>query len=142
MEIRTFNPDDQQAVIALWQDCDLLVHWNNPAQDIERKLAVDPDLFLVGCVGGEIIASVMGGYDGHRGWVNYLAVAPGSHRTGYGRRIMSAVEELLLARGCPKVNLQVRNSNTSVISFYESLGYTVDEVVGMGKRIAPPDQSF
>ena len=136
MDIRQFDPEqDSPAVIALWQACGLVVPQNDPAKDIARKLAVDPDLFLVGEAEGTLVASVMGGYEGHRGWINYLAVAPHCQHRGYGREIMDAVEERLRAKGCPKINLQVRSSNESVIRFYESLGYSNDNVVGLGKRL-------
>jgi ribosomal protein S18 acetylase RimI-like enzyme len=77
----------------------------------------------------------MGGYEGHRGWINYLAVAPDQRRKGYGRLIMEEVERRIAEKGSPKINLQVRTSNTGVIAFYESLGYRADDVVGMGKRL-------
>ena len=109
-----------EAVIGLWAECGLIAPWNNPEQDISRKLKKDRDLFLVGILNGRIVASVMGGYDGHRGWINYLAVAPGCRRKGYGTRIMSAVEQRIKAKGCPKINLQVRFSNRQVIDFYIS----------------------
>ena len=76
MDIRAYLESDEEAVIALWQDCGLVVAHNDPRRDIARKLEVGRDLFLVGVEAGEVVASVMGGYDGHRGWVNYLAVSP------------------------------------------------------------------
>ena len=82
-----------------------------------------------------LTTSVMGGYYCHRGWINYLAVSPDHQRKSYGREIMAAVEERIYARGCPKVNLQVRSSNDAVIRFYENLGYSQDMVTGMGKRL-------
>jgi ribosomal protein S18 acetylase RimI-like enzyme len=139
MEIRPYLETDEDAVIALWQRCNLVVPWNNPRSDIARKLAVDRDLFLVGLADGRVVASVMGGYEGHRGWVNYLAVDPVCRRKGYGRRIMSAVEERLKAKGCPKINLQVRASNREVIAFYEALGFSDDRVMGFGKRLVTDD---
>ena len=135
MKIRPFAAADEQAVISLWRDCELVVPWNDPAKDIARKLAVDPGLFLVGEVAGTVIATVMAGYEGHRGWINYLAVHPDHRRGSYGRQMMAEAEQALAARGCPKVNLQIRASNTAVVAFYESLGYATDEVVSMGKRL-------
>ena len=135
MQIRAYTQSDESEVIKLWRDCDLVVPWNDPVRDIQRKLQVDPELFLVGYNAQGIVASVMGGYEGHRGWINYLAVRPGDQRRGYGRLIMAAVEERIAQRGCPKINLQVRSSNKDVIAFYQSLGYTVDDVVGLGKRL-------
>jgi ribosomal protein S18 acetylase RimI-like enzyme len=134
IEIREYNEADESAVIALWERCGLFVPWNDPRQDIARKLKVDRDLFLVGLVDHKIIASVMGGYDGHRGWINYLAVLPDFQLLGYGRAIMAEVEKRLIAKGCPKINLQVRSQNRKVIAFYKSLGYEVSDLISMGKR--------
>lgn len=108
MKIRAFIREDESAVVALWRQCGLTRPWNDPHKDIARKLAVQPELFLVGVVDGAVVASVMAGYEGHRGWVNYLAVAPASRGQGFGRVLMQHVEKELLARGCPKVNLLVR----------------------------------
>lgn len=135
MNIREFNISDQEAVVALWRSVGLVVAWNDPYKDIQRKLKVDPDLFLVGELSGEIVATVMGGYEGHRGWINYLAVSPHHRRSGHGRRLMASIEERLRQRGCPKINLQVRESNADVIAFYNSLGYGHDHVVSLGKRL-------
>jgi len=137
MITRPFDKSDQPAVIDLWIDCGLVVPWNDPAKDIERKLKVDPDLFLVGELDGEIVASVMGGYDGHRGWINYLAVSTRHQRKGYGRLIMEAVELAIAQKGCPKINLQIRASNTDIASFYQAIGYDIDNVIGLGKRLEP-----
>ena len=137
MQIRSYEEADEQAVIALWQDCGLVVAHNDPRKDIARKLEVGRDLFLVGLDNGEIVASVMGGYEGHRGWVNYLAVSPNHQRKSYGTLMMRALEKKLLALGCPKLNLQIRSSNESVIRFYASIGYGEDAVVSMGKRLIP-----
>lgn len=181
MNIRPFRPADEAAVIALWQACGLTRPWNDPARDIQRKLQVAPELFLVGetvgkeiagneaigretveretareesgdgkmtggeivggkmtcdgIPGGKIVGSVMAGYEGHRGWINYLAVAPRFRQQGYGRQLMEAAETLLRARGCPKINLQVRASNAEVVRFYEAIGFAVDDVVSFGKRL-------
>jgi ribosomal protein S18 acetylase RimI-like enzyme len=137
MITRPFDKSDQPAVIDLWIDCGLVVPWNDPVKDIERKLKVDPDLFLVGELDGEIVASVMGGYEGHRGWINYLAVSPRHQRKGYGRLIMEAVELAIAQKGCPKINLQIRGSNTDIASFYQAIGYDIENVIGLGKRLEP-----
>ena len=134
MKIRPFDELDQEAVIQLWHDCNLIVAWNDPIKDISRKLLVDRDLFLVGEFDGEIVGSVMGGYEGHRGWINYLAIAHEHQRKGYGSQLMLEVEKLLIEKGCPKINIQIRTTNQNVISFYESIGFKCDEVVSMGKR--------
>jgi ribosomal protein S18 acetylase RimI-like enzyme len=135
MQIREFIQKDTEAVIALWVRCRLVVPSNNPKTDIERKLKVDRDLFLVGALDKQIVATVMGGYEGHRGWINYLAVDPDCRRNGYGRLIMEEVERRIRAKGCTKINLQVRAANKAVIQFYQSLGYSVDHVIGLGKRL-------
>jgi ribosomal protein S18 acetylase RimI-like enzyme len=137
VQIRTFQESDQEAVIQLWESCALLVPHNSPTRDIQRKLAVGRDLFLVGVRQGAIVAAAMGGYEGHRGWVNYLAVAPTEHGQGLGREMMQELERRLLALGCPKLNLMVRHSNTEAIAFYQALGYQVDPVTSLGKRLIP-----
>lgn len=133
--IRPFQTSDHAAVTALWQAAELTRPWNDPSQDIARKLTVQPTWFLVGSADGNLVASAMFGYDGHRGWVNYLAVSPSSQGKGYARKLMQAGETLLTEAGCPKLNLQIRSSNASVIAFYEHLGYATDDVVSMGKRL-------
>jgi ribosomal protein S18 acetylase RimI-like enzyme len=135
MHIRPYTAQDESAVIGLWTKCGLIRPWNNPRKDIERKCKVNPELFLVGLIDGKIAAAAMGGYEGHRGWVNYLAVDPGFQRAGLGRKMMSAIEEKLLAMGCPKLNIQVRSGNTQAMEFYRKLGYKVDETVSLGKRL-------
>ncbi len=135
LQIRPFREDDQAAVVALWQACGLTRPWNDPTRDIERKLTFQPELFLVGEADGAVVASAMAGYEGHRGWVNYLAVAPAQRGRGRGRRLMQEVESRLRALGCPKVNLQVRSSDGAVIAFYRQLGYVQDEALSLGKRL-------
>ncbi|MGI9478064.1 MAG: GNAT family acetyltransferase [Hyphomicrobiaceae bacterium] len=133
--IRPFVEDDSADVIALWQRAGLTRPWNDPARDIARKMMVAPELFLVGCAEGTLVASAMGGYDGHRGWVNYLAVDETCRGLGYARRIMDHLEEMLRARGCPKLNLQVRAENGAAVAFYEAAGYAREDMVSMGKRL-------
>ncbi|WP_029510912.1 GNAT family acetyltransferase [Marinobacterium stanieri] len=135
MQIEVFAEQHRQALIALWTECGLVVPQNDPNKDIDRKLQVGADLFLLGVLDGEVVASVMGGYEGHRGWINYLAVKPAHQRKGYGQAMMAAVETRLREKGCPKINLQVRSTNTAVIAFYDALGYGNDNVVGLGKRL-------
>ena len=134
-EIRPFQPIDETAVVQLWKDCNLVVPWNDPLRDIRRKLRVQPELFLVGVAAGELIASVMAGYDGHRGWLNYLAVAPRFRRQGLGRKMVAEAEARLRQMGCPKINIQIRTSNNAVIEFYRRIGFKPDDVVSMGKRL-------
>lgn len=137
--IRTYRESDEDALIALWQRCGLTRPQNDPHRDIARKRAEQPALLLVAEFEGGIVGSVMVGYEGHRGWVNYLAVDPNRRRAGLGAQLMAAAEVALRARGCPKINLQVRAGNGAAIAFYRALGYTVDEVVSLGKRLLVDD---
>jgi ribosomal protein S18 acetylase RimI-like enzyme len=138
--IRPYRNEDEQAVIDLWFACRLVVPVNNPKRDIERKLLVDPDLFLVGCLNKQIVATCMAGYEGHRGWINYLAVSPDHWRQGFATVIMNEAVKRLKSVGCPKINIQIRAANKTVIAFYESIGFTNDDVLSMGKRLVsdPP----
>ena len=133
--IRPYEERDGDAVVALWRACGLVVPWNDPLKDIERKLRVQRDLFLVGSLDGRLVATVMAGYEGHRGWINYLAVAEECRRQGLGRRMMDGAEARLRAMGCPKINLQIRKTNPAAVGFYRSLGFVEDESVSMGKRL-------
>ena len=135
MHIRPFLKEDQLGVISLWERCGLTRSWNDPVQDICRKLKVQPHMFLVGVIDCEIVGSIMIGYDGHRGWINYLAVAPQLQHSGYGRLLMQRAEDLLRDIGCPKINVQIRTENKEAIEFYRRLGYKLDNVIGMGKRL-------
>jgi len=135
-KIREYKQKDEHQVIELWLDCKLVVPWNNPKLDIQRKLKVNPELFLVGEINNKIIASVMGGYEGHRGWINYLAVLPEYQGKGYAKDIMFAIEQKLKNIGCPKINLQIRSNNENVIKFYESIGYFDEHMTSMGKKLS------
>jgi ribosomal protein S18 acetylase RimI-like enzyme len=140
MKIRCFSPEDEPSVVDLWHRCDLVRPWNDPHRDICRKLKVNPEWFLVGLVDGQVVATVMAGYEGHRGWLNYLAVAPEFQRRGLAREMVTKAERLLRKAGCPKINLQIRASNHAVIEFYRRLGYSVDQAVSMGKRLEHDDR--
>ena len=133
--IRPFDITDTDAVIAVWQQCGLTRSWNNPQLDIERKLSCQPELFLVGERDGAIMATAMFGYDGHRGWLNYFAVLPEFQKQGYGRQLLDYGETALIKMGCPKINLQVRASNTDAVNFYTATGYQQDDVISFGKRL-------
>ena len=139
MEVRPYQPADKTEVVALWQAAGLVVPWNDPYKDIERKLQVQPEGFLVALEDQHIVGSVMAGYDGHRGWINYLAVDPAFQGKGIGVRLVAEAEVYLRSLGCPKINLQVRASNERVIAFYEAVGFKRDEVLSMGKRLEPDD---
>lgn len=135
MQIRNFQESDRTGVIALWRLCDLVRPQNDPDQDIDLKMAFQPDLFLVGEIDNLIAGTVMTGYEGHRGWVNYLAVSPDVQRGGLGARLMAEAERLLRDLGCVKIDLQVRSSNENVKEFYRSIGFSKDDVISMGKRL-------
>ncbi|MFK4835334.1 GNAT family acetyltransferase [Microbacterium sp. ZW T2_14] len=133
--IRPFELPDTEAVVSLWQATGLTRPWNNPYQDINRKLSVQPELFLVAVAAGAIVGSVMAGYDGHRGWLYYLASDPARRGEGIGRRLVEVAEERLLELGCPKVQLMVRPENNSAHGFYGALGYEAFETWATGKRL-------
>jgi ribosomal protein S18 acetylase RimI-like enzyme len=137
VEIRSYQAADETSVIRLWTECDLVRPWNDPRKDIQRKLTIQPELFLVGVLGVDLVATVMAGYDGHRGWVNYLAVAEPYRRRGFGRILMQYVEARLKAMGCPKLNMQVRATNRAVVAFYARLGYAEEQNISLGKRLIP-----
>ncbi|MHC4857154.1 MAG: GNAT family acetyltransferase [Planctomycetota bacterium] len=133
--IRTFRPDDESDVINLWRQSGLIVPWNNPETDIQRKLSTSHDLFYVGVLDGELIASCMAGYDGHRGWIYFLAVKSAHQRQGFASRMIDHAESELIKLDCPKVELMVRKSNNNIISFYQSVGYDTDPVTVLSKRL-------
>ncbi len=140
IEIRPYRGGDESALIRLWQACDLVRPWNHPRADIARKCADSPALFFVACDDGEVIASCMAGYDGHRGWIYYLAVEPARQRQGIAAKIVRHAEASLLELGCPKIDLMVRNNNHGVIEFYKSIGYADDPVVVLSKRLLEDEE--
>ena len=133
--IRPYKEGDEEALVSLWNMCKLTVPWNNPYKDIARKLKVQAELFLVGYLEDKLIASVMAGYDGHRGWINYFAVHPDFQARGYGKQLMDNVENGLRELGCPKINLQIREGNDKVLSYYQKLGFVEEKRINMGKRL-------
>ncbi|SAL61916.1 acetyltransferase [Caballeronia cordobensis] len=140
MIIRAFEPGDRDAVIALWRDvfpeyADTSRPQRDPALSIANKMKTQPELFFVGLLDGAIAGTVMAGYDGHRGWVYSLAVAMSLRGNGYGSALMQHAERALAKLGCPKVNLQILSVKTELRGFYEKLGYRMDEVVSLGKRL-------
>lgn len=131
MLIRPFEEADRATVIALWTRAGLVRPWNDPDRDLDRKMADSPWGMLVGVVPGagqqdDVVATMMVGYDGHRGSIFYLAVDPEHRGRGFASELMQHAEALLLARGCPKVNVSVRAGNTGVIGFYERRGYRLE----------------
>ena len=139
---------DARGLVALWREVfpNAPAH-NDPHTDIQHKLTVQPDLFLLAMAGSKVVGTTMAGYDGHRGWVYYVVVSPRFRRQGIGTALMKRAEEDLARLGCPKINLQVRATNEAVVSFYGTLGYEIEERISMGKRLgakdstAPPAQS-
>jgi len=109
--------------------------WNEPDGMIDRKLGVQPELFLVAESQGRVVGTVLGGFDGVRGWIHHLAVHEAHRRKGIATQLMRAAEDGLKKIGCPKINLQVRSTNLGVIDFYRSLGYSVEERASLGKRL-------
>ncbi len=136
MKIRKYKPSDADSTIALWQSCNLVVPWNDPRKDIERKLADNPDLFFVAESDGKIVGTCMAGYDGHRGWIYYLAVEPQLRRKRIAAKMMDHAEKMLKEMGCPKIDLMVRDSNQLVINFYQRIGYKKDPVCVLSKRLS------
>jgi ribosomal protein S18 acetylase RimI-like enzyme len=139
LRIRPFTEADEAQVVDLWERCGLVRAWNDPRKDIARKLHVQRELFLVGADGAQIVATVMAGYEGHRGWINYLAVDPDRRRQGFARALMAAVEDQLRALGCPKINLQIRHDNRDAIAFYRRIGFAEDAAISLGKRLYRDD---
>lgn len=133
MEIREYLPVDRDAVVALWQACDLTRPWNDPGQDIQRCLDGETSTVLVGLEAARVVASAMAGHDGHRAWVYYVAVDPSLQGSGAGREMMAAAEGWLQDRGAVKVMLMIREGNEAVQGFYEHLGYAVESRVTMSR---------
>ena len=134
-EIIRYNSNYQKAVIDLWKKCNLIVPPNDPAEDIQKKLDFQPELFFVALLNCQLIGSVMVGYEGHRGWLNYLAVLPSFQKRGYGKKLVNKAIVELKKLGCLKLNLQVRKSNTPVIEFYKHLGFEEEERISLGMRL-------
>jgi ribosomal protein S18 acetylase RimI-like enzyme len=139
LQVRPFIEADEAQVVDLWERCGLVRAWNDPRKDIARKLHVQRELFLVGVDGDRIVATVMAGYEGHRGWINYLAVDPDCRRQGFARALMAAAEERLRDLGCPKINLQIRHDNGEAIAFYRRIGFAEDAAISLGKRLERDD---
>ena len=135
--VRSYEARDETAVIALWREAfQDDPPRNAPELVIRRKLTVQPELLLVGELAGTVVAAVVAGFDGFRGWIHHLAVAPEHRSQGFGRALVFEAEARLRTLGCPKVNLQVRASNAGVAEFYRRLGYQVEERLSFGKDLA------
>jgi ribosomal protein S18 acetylase RimI-like enzyme len=136
-DIQAYRDSHFSGVKTLWEEAfPNDSPWNRAEIAIKQKLAVQPDLFLVAVDGGEVIGTIMAGYDGHRGWLNYVAVGASRRGSGIGTALVEAAETRLREIGCTKINLQVRVANRAVARFYEHIGYAFDDVLSMGKRVA------
>ncbi|CAM2158592.1 MULTISPECIES: GNAT family acetyltransferase [Paraburkholderia] len=144
--IRAFAEADTEAVLALWREAfpeynDASRPHRDPRRSIANKLGTQPELFFVairrdGEADGALVGSAMAGYDGHRGWLYSVAVAPEARRLGLGTRLVRHAESALAAMGCLKLNLQVLTDKPEVLAFYDRLGYRADAVISLGKRLA------
>lgn len=136
LKIRPYADADEQGVLDLWNEVfTYSAPHNEPMAELQRKVATDRDLFFVAVSGTQLVGTVMGGYDGHRGWVYLLAVTPSKQGGGIGRALMARLEAELKARGCPKINLQVRGDNEGVVAFYETIGFKVEDRISMGRKL-------
>jgi len=133
--IRNYTSDDRDQVIGLWEACRLIVQGNDPYKDIELKMEFQPELFFVASLDDKIVGTVMTGYDGHRGYLNYLGIHPMYRSKGYGKSLVEFSVHKLKELRCPKLNIQIRNTNTGVTGFYQKLGFTDHEVKGMQMRL-------
>jgi len=139
-DIRTYQAEDQGAVIALWEACGLTRAWNDPASDIALCRDTPASNLFVSTAAGEdgiarLWATIMCGSDGHRGWLYYLAVDPGRRRAGVARSMVCRAEEWLAEQGIRKVELMIRSENNAVREFYQRVGYGVEPVVVMSRRV-------
>lgn len=127
------RPDEAAAAVALWAECGLTRPWNEPHADLARALDGPTSTVLAAVDGSGLVGTAMVGYDGHRGWVYYLAVREDRRRAGVGRVLMAACEQWLGERGVPKVQLMVREGNDAALGFYEALGYADQQTVVLGR---------
>jgi ribosomal protein S18 acetylase RimI-like enzyme len=135
VDIRTYRDDDREQVVRLWKVTKLYHPDNDPYKDIDRKMIHSPNLFFVACQEGFVVGTVMVGYEGHRGWINYLGVLPEYQGRGIGRQLMETARNSLAALGCAKINLQIRKENLEIVRFYKSIGYVIEDVVSMEMRL-------
>ncbi|WP_417517054.1 GNAT family acetyltransferase [Minwuia sp.] len=139
MEIVEYRDIHQTRLIELWRACDLTRPWNPPEADIERAIANPSSTILLAVEDEQVTGSVVCGYDGHRGWVYYLATDPARRGSGTGRRLMREAENWLRDKGCPKIELMVRDTNEAALGFYDSLGYEHQPVVVRAKWLIEPE---
>ncbi len=141
LRIRSFVEPDRAAVIELWRSGDLIRAWNDPDRDIDRKVADSPTGLRVAVLDGDVVGTSMVGYDGHRGWINYLTVRPDRQGRGIGGRLVADAELWLVDQGCPKVNLQVRTDNSAAAELYRHLGYEAVDATDLGRRLVVDDDA-
>lgn len=134
MRIRKFHKDDTEQIIKIWGECGLLHPPNDPYLEIRTKANFQPDLFFVGEIDGRVMATIMVGFEGRRGWLNLLGVLPEYQGQGYGSELVRHAVEVLRKIGAPKVNLLVRPSNSKVQAFYEKLGFEFEDAILMSHR--------
>lgn len=140
ISIRVARAEDEAAVLSLWRSCDLVTSYNDPSADFRFAAGGPASAVLVGEDGeGRVVGSVMVGHDGHRGWLYYVASAPGERGRGIGRAMVEAGEDWLRARNVPKVQLMIRPTNIAVASFYERIGYEDTPRVLMSKWLGPAE---
>lgn len=134
--IRRYKPDDEAAVVAIWMaSFGYTAPHNDPHLSIARKVAFQSELFFVAVIDEMVVGTVMGGYDGHRGWIYSLAVADGMRGEGIGTSLVKHVENELRELGCVKVNLQALEENEVVVAFYERLGFGIERRINLGKTL-------
>lgn len=131
--IRQAGAEDRDAVVALWRACGLTRPWNDPEADFDLAMNSEASTVLVS--GVPVTGSVMVGFDGHRGWIYYLAVDPERRRSGLGRALMQAAEAWLVRLGAPKIQLMVRSDNAEAMGFYAALGLETQTVTVLGRRL-------
>jgi len=136
LDISPLLPSEAEAAVALWEEAGLTRPWNDPRADIRLALAGPASTVLAGRIDGGLVATAMVGWDGHRGWLYYLAVAKAERRRGYGARMARAAEDWLGARQAPKIQLLIRAENQAVAAFYEALGYRRSDSA-MLQRVLP-----
>ena len=136
MKIRAYEEKDFRSVVTIWEKIlpDSKPH-NEPKTSLEKKLKMNDELLLVAEDEDNVVGTAMGGYDGHRGWIYSLAILPDYRRKGFGKHLLKELERKLAARGCLKVNLQVRETNSEVIAFYKSCGFEIEDRISMGKKL-------
>ena len=135
MNIRPFRAQDQDAVINLWERAQLARPWNDPIEDIVRKVAYQPDLFVLGEYNNQLVATAMIEYDGHCGTLFYFAIDADYQGHGLGQKLLNYADCILTELGCPKLNILVRSENKEGAQFYTKAGFQQDLAASFGKRL-------